>query len=83
MRQLRRRLPSRSADPGGLWVLGLGHYDQNLRIKDLDRDAVDVNVHYFITSHLEAMLVTRLQTIGWGSGGPGSGWAFGQIHYRL
>ena len=25
--------------------VGLGHFDSNIRIKDLDRDAVDVNLH--------------------------------------
>ena len=34
--------------------LGWGHYDENLRIKGLDRDAIDLNIHWFATSHIEA-----------------------------
>jgi len=63
--------------------IGLGHYDSNLRIKDLDRDAVDVNLHYFMDSHLEIVLNTRLETIGLGKGGPTSGYSLVQLHYRL
>ena len=63
--------------------LVLGHYDENLRIHAVDRDSADLNVHWFMTSHLELMLVTRFQMIGKGDGGDNSGWVFGQVHYRL
>ncbi len=63
--------------------LGLGHYDENVRVSKVDRDAIDLNVHWFATSHLELMLVTRAEMIGFGSGGASSGWAMGQLHYRL
>ncbi len=63
--------------------LVLGHYDENLRIHAVDRDSVDLNVHWFATSHLELMLVSRFQMIGKGDGGDNSGWVFGQVHYRL
>jgi hypothetical protein len=63
--------------------LGLGHYDENLRIKNLDRDCVDVNVHWFVTSHFEAVLNSRVEMIGLGSGGPTGAYAFLQGHYRL
>jgi hypothetical protein len=63
--------------------LGLGHYDENIRIKGLDRDCVDVNMHWFVTSHFEASLNARVEFIGLGSGGPTGAFAFLQGHYRL
>ena len=63
--------------------LALGHYDENLRIHAVDRDCVDLNVHWFVTSHVEALLVTRAEMIGKGQGGDSSGWAMAQLHYRL
>ncbi len=70
--------------PKGLMVdLGFGHYDENIRIGDLDRDAIDLNVHWFTTSHLELLLVNRVQFIQWGSGGPTGAWSMFQVHYRL
>jgi hypothetical protein len=63
--------------------LGLGYYDVNRKIKEVDRECIELNVHWFLTSHLVAVLVTRMESIGWTRGGPGSGWAFGQLHYRL
>lgn len=76
-------LASRKLTDYVLVDLGLGHFDANLRIADVDRDAVDVNVHYFLTSHVEVALNTRLQTIGFTDGGPTSGYALVQLHYRL
>ncbi len=70
--------------PAGLMVdLGWGHYDENIRISELDRDAFDLNIHWFATSHLEAMLVNRVELIGLGSGGPTGAMAMAQLHYRL
>lgn len=63
--------------------LALGHYDENLRVHAIDRDCVDLNVHWFATSHLEALLVTRAEMIGKGEGGDSSGWVMAQLHYRL
>jgi hypothetical protein len=65
--------------------VGLGHHDQNLAIQGVDRDAVDVNLHWFVTSHLELVLHNRIEGIGVGSsrGGPTSGWALLHAHYRL
>src|SRR6266545_1042230 len=42
------------AAKGIMLDVGWGHYDENLRIRQLDRDAIDVNVHWFLTSHIEA-----------------------------
>ena len=63
--------------------LGLGHYDENVRVRKVDRDCIDLNVHWFTTSHVELMLVAHAEMIGFTSGGPGSGWLMGQLHYRL
>jgi hypothetical protein len=65
--------------------VGLGHYDQNLAIAGLDRDAVDVNLHWFVTSHFELVWQNRIEGIGVGEsrGGPTSGWSLLHGHYRL
>jgi hypothetical protein len=65
--------------------VGLGHYDQDLAIRGLDRDAIDVNLHWFLTSHFELVWQNRLEGIGIGSstGGPTSGWSLLHGHYRL
>ncbi|HEY5951345.1 MAG TPA: hypothetical protein VIV40_37890, partial [Kofleriaceae bacterium] len=59
------------------------HYDENLRIADLDRDRFDLNIHWFTTSHIELMLVDRLEFMQWGKGGPTGAVAMLQAHYRL
>jgi len=65
------------------YELGIGHYDEDISIKDLDRDAIDFNVRYVWRPHLEFELDTRVQMFGMGSGGPTSGFAILQAHYRL
>lgn len=68
----------------GLWVeLGVGHFDEDQAVADLERDSVDVNVHFFPISHLELVLMTRLQLIGLGGGGDKSGFSLLQLHYRI
>ena len=70
--------------PKGLMIdAGWGHYDENIRIKDLDRDCIDVNVHFFATSHIELLLVNRLELMALGKGGPTGAYSFAQLHYRL
>ncbi|HVK88599.1 MAG TPA: hypothetical protein VM513_30985 [Kofleriaceae bacterium] len=70
--------------PRGLMLdVGLGHYDRNYKAPDLDRDNVDVNLHWFATSHLELVLNTRYETLAFGSGGRSGGYALFQLHYRL
>ncbi len=76
-------LASVSPKPWLMFDLGLGHYDSNIRIKDLDRDCVDLNIHLFLDSHLEFVLMNRIETLALGNGGPTSGWTLMQIHYRL
>ena len=68
--------------------VGWGHYDENLRIKGLDRDAFDLNVHWFTTSHFEALINARLELIGQASSdvntsGPTGSYVLLMGHYRL
>jgi hypothetical protein len=64
---------------GFLLDVGLGHFDENVEIGGLDRDAVDVNLHWFTTSHLELILQNRVEhTVG-----PTGAWSLLQVHYRL
>jgi hypothetical protein len=65
--------------------VGLGHYDENVSIKGLDRDALDVNLHWFITSHFELVWQNRIEVLGLGQsvGGPTGGWSLLHGHYRL
>ena len=78
-------MASRSFGAAFLLDVGLGHYDENLAIAGLDRDAVDVNLHWFVTSHFELVLQNRIAGIGLGAstGGPTSGWSLLHGHYRL
>jgi len=66
------------------WLLdvGIGHYTQDTRVRGLYRDCLDVNVHWFATSHLEGLVTTRLELLDRG-GGPNGGYALLQVHYRL
>lgn len=68
---------------GFLLDVGIGHYDENLAIKNLDRDALDVNLHWFFHSHVEFLLTNRVALIGLGSGGDTSGYSLLQLHYRI
>ena len=82
--QLVTELMATYMGPKGLMIdAGWGHYDENLRIKDLDRDSIDVNVHFFATSHLELMVVNRVEFLALGKGGPTGAYSMLQGHYRL
>lgn len=63
--------------------VGLNYLNENIRITELDREAVDLNVHWFATSHIELIFTGRYETLAFGSGGPSAGYALGQLHYRL
>lgn len=76
-------MASVSVKPWLLIDLGLGHYDSNIRIKDLDRNAADLNIHLFLDSHLELVLMNRVEALALGNGGPTTGWSLLQLHYRL
>ena len=64
------------------WLLdvGVGHYTQDTQVKGNYRDCVDVNVHWFVSSHFEVLATTRLELVSSGANG---GYALAQIHYRL
>jgi hypothetical protein len=63
--------------------VGLNYFNENIRIKELHREAVDLNLHWFVDAHLEAILMTRFETLAFGSGGPSAGYALAQLNYRL
>jgi hypothetical protein len=63
--------------------VGLGHFDSNLRIKHLDRDCIDINFHWFMTSHLELVLNGRFEMLAFGAGGESGSYTMLQAHYRL
>lgn len=70
--------------PKGLMVdVAWNHFDENLRVSKLDRDAIDVNLHWFATSHVELLWVNRYEMIGLGDGGPSGAMSMLQGHYRL
>lgn len=68
---------------GLMFDLGLGHYDENIRIKGLDRDCVDASLHWFATSHIELDWVSRFELMGKGDGGPTGAYSLLMAHYRL
>ncbi len=71
------------APKGLMFDIGWGHYDENIRIGGLDRDALELNAHWFTTSHLELIWVNRAEFIAWGDGGPTGALSMLQVHYRL
>jgi len=76
-------LLSRMVGETVLLDVGLGHYDPNRRIAENERDCIDLNVHWFTTSHIELVLNTRYELIGFGQGGDAGAYALLQAHYRL
>jgi hypothetical protein len=76
-------LASYSVHPGWLLDIGVGQYDEDLAVNNVDLECVDANLHWFTTSHWELLLTGRIQTIALGKGGPTSGFALLQFHYRL
>ena len=84
-----KNLPS-----GFMTDLGLGYYNENVRITGLDRDCVDLNIHWFATSHVELIMTNRIELIhggltdgsfadGIAVGGPTGSYSLLQAHYRL
>lgn len=73
-------LATRPLAQGWLLDVGVGHYTQNMDVEGNYRDCIDVNVHWFTTSHLELLATTRLELVSSGSNG---GYALAQLHYRL
>ncbi|HVV87061.1 MAG TPA: hypothetical protein VHE35_28675 [Kofleriaceae bacterium] len=68
---------------GYLLDVVLGHFDEDVKVPDVDRDAIEANLHWFAQSHVELVLMTRYQAIGFGKGGDNSGYVMAQLHYRL
>ena len=64
------------------WLLdaGIGHYTQDTKVKGNYRDCVDVNLHWFTTSHIEFLATSRLEIV---NSGPNGGYLLAQLHYRL
>lgn len=73
---------SRELGAGLLLDVGVGHFTQDTRVKGLFRDCIDANVHWFMTPHIELMLMTRLELLDAASG-PTGAYALAQMHYRL
>jgi hypothetical protein len=63
--------------------LGVEAYEPDLHVRYLDQEAVDLNVHWFATSHAELLLTNRFQMLELGEGGLSSGYSLLQFHYRL
>ena len=76
---------SKFFSPALMLDVGLGHFDENLAISGLDRDAIDANLHFFLDSHLELVWQNRLEVLGLGqsSGGPTGARSLIHLHYRL
>jgi hypothetical protein len=76
-------IASRSLGSAFLLDLGFGFFHENIQITGLHREAIDLNVHWFSTSHIEAIVTGRFETLAFGSGGANAGYALVQLHYRL
>jgi hypothetical protein len=74
-----------SWQPRPPWMidLGIGHHDEAIAVRDLDRDAIDLNVHWFVHPHVELVWMNRVQALAFGDGGPTTGFSLVQAHYRL
>ena len=76
-------LASRFVSPAFLVDVGLGFFDENIQITQLHRECIDLNFHWFATSHVEAIFTGRFETLAFGAAGPDAGYALVQLHYRL
>lgn len=76
-------LASRFVSSAVLLDLGLGYFNENIQITQLHRESIDLNVHWFATSHVEALFTGRFETLAFGAAGPSAGYALAQLHYRL
>jgi hypothetical protein len=76
-------MASKWLDPAFMIDLGLGYFNQNVQIAALHRECVDLNFHWFMTSHIEAIFTGRFETLAFGAAGPNAAYALAQLHYRL
>jgi hypothetical protein len=74
-------MASKSIAPAYMLDIGLGFFHQNLQITGLHRAALDLNFHWFATSHIEALFTGRFETLAFGD--QNAGYALMQLHYRL
>lgn len=63
--------------------LAVEAYDPNVHVRYLDQEAIDLNVHWFTSSHLELILLNHFQMQELGEGGLSSGYSMLMLHYRL
>ncbi len=63
--------------------LGLGAYEPDIDVRYLDQEVADLNLHWFVSSHLEVIWTNRLQMLELGEGGLSSGYSLVQLHARL
>lgn len=76
-------LASRFWSPAFLLDVGLGFFDENIQITKLHRECIDLNFHWFTTSHVELLFTGRFETLAFGAAGRNAGYALTQLHYRL
>ena len=63
--------------------LALGHYSPDVSFAKSALDALDLNVRWRWTPHIEFYWMNRVATVGLGDGGATSWWSLVQAHYRL
>jgi hypothetical protein len=56
-------MASKPLDHGLMLDIGVGHFTQDTRVKGLYRDAIDANLHWFQTAHIEWLLTTRIELL--------------------
>jgi hypothetical protein len=67
--------------------LGVDHYQEDLGAAGTSREAADLNIHWFTTSHLELMLTNRLELPALGTDyydtANNGAYSLLMVHYRL
>ena len=61
---------------------GLQIFDEDLKLRATSREALELNIQWFPIAHVEAHLLTRVQTVGMDTGSP-IVLVLGQLHYYL
>jgi hypothetical protein len=61
---------------------GLQIFDEDLKVRATSREALELNIQWFPIAHVEAHLLTRVQTVGMDTGSP-IVLVLGQLHYYL
>lgn len=64
-------------------TLALERFDEDLAVKDVAKDALDLNLQWLVRAHLELQLWARYEIIGTGDGGDPARVALFQVHYYL